>query len=57
MVVWTQPRVRDEKYDYRYSVLILTFARLLREGWLQEAELSGLGPEKIEKIKALAAFE
>ena len=25
----------DEKYDYRYSKLILVFARLINEGWLE----------------------
>ena len=24
----------DEKYDYRYSQLIMVFARLIQEGWL-----------------------
>ena len=32
----------DEKYDYRYSVLVFLFPRLIREGWLSEAELEGL---------------
>jgi hypothetical protein len=44
----------EEKYDYRYSVLILLFALLLKEGWLDEAELQGLQEDKIEKIKYLA---
>jgi hypothetical protein len=30
----------DQKYDYRYSVLITVFARLLFEGWTTEAELA-----------------
>jgi len=50
----TQRKQIDEKYDYRYSVLILVFARLLREGWLKEADLEGLGEDKVEKIKYLA---
>ena len=44
----------DDKYDYRYSVLILVLARLLKEGWLQESDLDGINEDKIEKIKYLA---
>jgi hypothetical protein len=32
------------------------FARLLREGWLKEAELEGLQEDKIERIKYLASM-
>lgn len=49
-----QRRETDEKYDYRYSVLILVFSRLLKEGWLTEADLSDLHEDKIERIRALA---
>lgn len=34
----------EEKYDYRYSVLIFVFARLIREGWLTESDLDGITP-------------
>lgn len=44
----------EYKYDYRYSVLIFLFARLLKEGWLQESDLDGIKEDKIEKIKYLA---
>jgi len=44
----------DEKYDYRYSVLILVFGRLLREGWIGLDELEGLDKDKITKIKNIA---
>ena len=44
----------EDKYDYRYSMLILVFARLLKEGWLQEPDLHGIANDKIEKIKYLA---
>lgn len=44
----------DEKYDYRYSVLIFVFARLLREGWLDESELDGLQENKVSAIKEIA---
>ena len=49
-----QRRETDDKYDYRYSKLIFVFARLLFEGWITEADLSGLGDDKIQKIKHLA---
>jgi hypothetical protein len=44
----------DDKYDYRYSVLIFVFARFLKEGRLQESDLDGIEDDKIEKIKYLA---
>lgn len=44
----------DLKYDYRYSVLISVFARLLREGWLTDTDLAGLREDKLERIKALS---
>jgi len=49
-------RDTDRKYDYRYSVLVSVFARLLREGWLAETDLSGLGEDKIQQIKDEAAW-
>jgi hypothetical protein len=42
----------DEKYDYRYSVLILVFARLIKDGWLDFKDLEGLAEEKIDRIAA-----
>jgi hypothetical protein len=44
----------DGKYDYRYSVLLFVFARLVKEGWLQLNELNGLDKGKLTKIAALA---
>lgn len=44
----------DGKYDYRYSVLIFVFARLLKEGWLRIEELEGLDKEKLKKVTALS---
>jgi hypothetical protein len=44
----------DEKYDYRYSVLPFVLARLLKEGWLAEADLHDLSADKLEIIKFLA---
>jgi hypothetical protein len=46
----------DRIYDYRYSVLIRVFARLLRDGWLTEADFAGLGQEKIDRIKLVATL-
>jgi hypothetical protein len=46
----------DEKYDYRYSVLMLVFPRLVSEGWLKADELSGIGAEKVDLIKKLMAL-
>lgn len=44
------------KYDYRYSVLIAVFSRLVHEGWLREEDLSGLGPEKLEGISRVLSL-
>ncbi len=44
----------DGKYDYRYSVLIFVFARLLKEGWIKLEELEGLAPDKLKKVTALS---
>ena len=57
-VIWEieqylRERRRDfqEKYDYRYSRLLLIFTRLYHESWLGEEDLEGLRPEKIAVIK------
>ena len=44
----------DRRYDYRYSVLPMVFARLIREGRLREEDLTGLHPEKLEEINRSA---
>lgn len=46
-----QQRAIDEKYDYRYSQLILVFARLLGEKWIDEKDLDGLSAEKLQAIQ------
>ena len=46
----------DSKYDYRYSVLPIVFARLLHEGRISEDDLQGLGPEKLALIRDLAGL-
>jgi hypothetical protein len=47
----------DEKYDYRYSVLIPVFGRLIREGWLGLDDLEGFAEDKIAEIKLIAGLE
>jgi hypothetical protein len=37
----------DEKYDYRYSVLLWVFGRLISEGWIREEDLAGLSEDKL----------
>ena len=44
----------DNKYDFRYSQLLLVFAVLLREGKIGIEELNGLGQSKIDKIRTIA---
>jgi len=46
----------DEKYDYRYSKLILVFARLVKDGWLDFNDLKGLAENKIDRIESLINF-
>ncbi len=49
-------RAVDGKYDYRYSVLIMVFSRLIEEGWLTEPDLLGLGADKIEKTGQIVSW-
>jgi Photoprotection regulator fluorescence recovery protein len=52
----TQRRLDIErKYDYRYSVLPIVFATLLKEGRIREQDLLGLDPAKVELIRRLAS--
>jgi len=46
----------DQKYDYRYSQLVLVFGRLVREGRVQEAQLAGLTEEKLAEIRHIASL-
>ncbi len=46
----------DKVFDYRYSVLIMMFGTLLRDGWLAEADLAGLQEDKLEKIRHWASL-
>jgi hypothetical protein len=47
----------DQKYDYRYSMLIPIFGRLIREGWIRLDELEGFNEDKIAEIKIFAGLE
>ena len=53
-ILQEEAKETDFKYDFRYSILILIFARLLREGWLMLEDLEGISEEKIEKIREAA---
>jgi hypothetical protein len=44
----------DTEFDFRYSVLPMVFATLLRKRKVSESELEGLGEEKIEFVLSLA---
>ncbi len=46
----------DQKYDYRYSVLMLVFPRLVSEGWIKVDELAGIGAEKVDVINKLMSL-
>ncbi|MEM7116606.1 MAG: hypothetical protein AAF614_29495 [Chloroflexota bacterium] len=45
----------EQKYDYRYSVLDIVFARLIREGRLTLDELAGLAEEKLERLRRMTS--
>ena|ERR1700722_9982692 len=55
---WLTKRRReiDRRYDYRYSILPLVFAQLLRDGGLTEDDLHGLGLEKLDLIRKVSAI-
>jgi len=55
---WLTERRReiDRRYDYRYSILLLVFAKLLRDGRLTEDDLHGLGQEKLDLIRRASAI-
>jgi hypothetical protein len=51
-----QRRHVDERYDFRYSQLILVFAGLLREGHITRSQLDGLAPDKLAFIDGLTSL-
>ena len=44
----------DNKYDFRYSQLEIVFGRLLREGRIEDQDLSGLSEEILSNIRRIA---
>ena len=52
----TERRDVEQKYDYRYSQLILVFARLVREGRIAEEQLHGLSEEKLSYIRRIVTL-
>lgn len=46
----------EEKYDYRYSELIMVFSRLLRDGRITREQIHGLSDEKIAFIERLQSL-
>ncbi len=51
-----QRREIDETFDYRYSQLLLVFARLIRDGHLDESRLGGLSEEKRNTIRSFLSI-
>jgi steroid 5-alpha reductase family enzyme len=49
-------RAYQQKFDYRYSQLIIVFGRLLREKRITLEDLRGLKEDKIEYIKGVASL-
>jgi hypothetical protein len=44
----------DRIFQYRYSDLLRVFSILMRDGWLKDADLVGLQPDKIVEINGAA---
>jgi len=51
-----QRRQTDQKYDYRYSQLVVVFARLIHDGRLSLDELEGLHEDKLAKIQLILSL-
>ena len=49
-----QRRRIDRDFDYRYSVLPVVFATLLRARQISEEDLCGLSPDKLDAIRHIA---
>lgn len=50
-----QRQVIADRLDYRYSVLLGVFARLILEGHLDETQLAGLAEDKLKMIRQIAS--
>ena len=44
----------DAKYEFKYSVLLLVLAELVREGRITPDELDGLGEDKLRIVRVYA---
>jgi hypothetical protein len=44
-------REMNYRYNYRYSILILTFFKLINRGYLSLEDLPGLSQEKLDALK------
>ncbi len=51
-----EQRALDQRYDYRYSVLLVVFADLVRASWLSLDELAGLSEDKRDRIATILAI-
>jgi Photoprotection regulator fluorescence recovery protein len=49
-------REYQQKYDYRYSQLIVVFGRLVREGRISIEDLNGLSEDKLKYIERIASL-
>lgn len=45
----------DMVFDYRYSQLIIVFARIIQDGLLNEGDLAGLDQDKLDAIRSAVA--
>lgn len=54
--LWDQRKQINDKYDYRYSVLLDVLTRLICEGWVSLDALDGLDEEKRGYIKWFLSF-
>lgn len=43
-----------QKYDFRYSILIMVLGVLVKEGWIEIKDLDGLNEEKLQRIRFIA---
>ena len=46
----------EQRYDFRYSQLIIVFGNLLRQNRIMEGELAGLSEEKLSQIRFMASM-
>jgi hypothetical protein len=51
-----QRKYIDETFDYRYSQLLVVFARLIFDGLLQPEQLAGLAEDKLQIVRGYLDF-